>query len=389
MVLDASIVGLGKVGLTRDATAPAIELARRAVLAASKDAGLRLDAVDGLLICRTSAATDAVLGLDLQRSLGLRDLKLLQVVLCEGASSISAIQTAALAVTAGVATTVACVFADTPVVPGQPARSGFGRLKTTTGVEGLRYSAGLFGGAATYALSAQRYLAQYGVDEEYLAGVATSTRAWAELSPEAMFRSPLTRESYFAARYIAEPLRLYDCAIPVNGAVAVIVTTRSRAADLEQPVVHILAAAQGHPGLPDRSGFDRAIVSGGQVAAAAMYEQSGIHAPDITACQLYDAFSICPLLSLEAYGFAAAGTAGELFRDGSTRPGGRLPVNTGGGHLSGYYLQGMTPVAEAVTQARGQAGDRQVTADTILVTNDGGRFDYHAGMILGTAGQWS
>lgn len=64
-----------------------------------------------------------------------------------------------------------------------------------------------------------------------------------------------------------------------------------------------------------------------------------------------------------------------------------MPINTGGGHLSGYYLQGMTPVAEAVIQARGQAGDRQVPGiRRILVTNDGGRFDYHIGMILGTTG---
>jgi hypothetical protein len=64
-----------------------------------------------------------------------------------------------------------------------------------------------------------------------------------------------------------------------------------------------------------------------------------------------------------------------------------MAINTGGGHLSGYYLQGMTPVAEAITQARGEAGVRQcANTNIILVTNDGGRFDYHAAMILGSAG---
>lgn len=67
-----------------------------------------------------------------------------------------------------------------------------------------------------------------------------------------------------------------------------------------------------------------------------------------------------------------------------------MPINTGGGHLSGYYLQGMTPVVEAVLQARGAAGERQCKrAGTILVTNDGGRLDYHAGMIFGASEHWT
>ena len=91
-------------------------------------------------------------------------------------------------------------------------------------------------------------------------------------------------------------------------------------------------------------------------------------------------------MTLEAYGFYPSGEARQAYADGRAAPGGRLPINTGGGHLSGYYLQGMTPVAEAVMQLRGAAGERQVPhARTALVTNDGGRFDYHLGMILGAA----
>lgn len=385
--LDASIVGLGRAGLTREDARPAAELARQAVLGAVADAGLPLKAVDGLVICRTSAATDSVLGLDLQRSLGLRDLRLNRIALCEGASALAAIQTAALSVSAGLADVVACVFADTPVTPGQPMRSNFGRLKTGSGMEGLRYTAGLFGGAAVYALSARRYLDLHGLDETVLADVAITTRAWAALNPEASFRKPLTREAYLAARYIAEPLRLFDCAAPVNGAACVIVSRRDRAADGAQPAVRILATAEGHPGVPDRAGFDRQLTHGGAIAGPAMFAASGLTVADIDQCQFYDAFTILPLLTLEAYGFHAAGEACRAYAAGAAAPGGAgMPINTGGGHLSGYYLQGMTPVIEAVLQARGAAGERQcANARTILVTNDGGRFDYHAGMILGAA----
>lgn len=388
--LDAAIVGLGQVGLTRTETRPAAELARQAVIAAANDAGISMKAIDGLIVCRSGGANDAVVGLDLQRALGLRDLKLNRIVLCEGAGALAAIHTAALAVATRMASHIACVFADAPITPGTQMRAAFGRQKTGTGMEGLRYTAGLFGGAAMYALSAQRYLALHRLGEEVLGDVAITSRAWAALNPEASYRQPLTGDDYFAARYVAEPLRLFDCAAPVNGAIAVVVTTRSRAADGAQPAVPILAHAEGHPGTPDRHGFDRALTHGGATAGRAMFDATGLTTADIDICQFYDAFSIMPLLALESYGFHPPGEARNAYADGAAGPGGSgMPINTGGGHLSGYYLQGMTPVAEAVLQARGAAGERQCKrSGTILVTNDGGRLDYHAGMILGSAERW-
>jgi acetyl-CoA acetyltransferase len=388
--LDAAIAGLGTAGLTRTDTRSAAEMARVAVIAAATDAAIETASIDGLVLCRSGGAGDAVLGLDLQRALGLRDLKLNRITLCEGASALAAIQTAALAVSTGMANCVACVFADAPVTPGTQMRAAFGRQKTSTGMEGLRYTAGLFGGAAVNALSARRYLAIHDLDERVLADVAITSRTWATRNPEASYRKPLTYEDYFAARYIAEPFRLFDCAAPVNGAVAVIVTTRARAADGAQPAVPILAYAEGHPGTPDRHGFDRALTHGGVIAARTIFGQTGLSSADIDICELYDAFTIMPLRALEAYGFYPAGEAIRAYANGAAGPGGDgMPINTGGGHLSGYYLQGMTPVAEAVVQARGAAGERQCAkADTILVTNEGGRLDYHAGMILGSAAQW-
>lgn len=388
MALAAAISGLGLAGLTRDTFQSAAELARQAVVAAAKDAGIATSAIDGLVIARTSAAGDSVLGLDLQRALGLHDLALNRITLCEGASALAAIQLAALAVTCGLATTVACVFADAPLLPGNKAGAAFGRLKTSVGMEGLRYSAGLFGGAAVYALSAARYLAVHGRDETVLADVAITTRRWAALNPQAVYRKPLSYEDYFNARSIAEPLRLFDCSAPVNGGIAVIVTTPERAADGAQPPIAILASADGHPGVPDRAGHDRSLTHGGAIAARVLFGQTGLAPADIDMCQFYDAFSIIPLLTLEAYGFLPCGEARQAYANGAAGPGGSgMPINTGGGHLSGYYLQGMTPVAEAIIQARGQAGERQVPGvRRVLVTNDGGRFDYHIGMILGAHG---
>lgn len=104
---------------------------------------------------------------------------------------------------------------------------------------------------------------------------------------------------------------------------------------------------------------------------------------DIDVVQLYDPFSVVTLALLEGYGFCAPGEAGKLVRAGETAPGGSMPTNTGGGQLSGFYLQGMTPLAEAVIQLRGAGGDRQVPdASTALVAGIGGRIDHHAFLVL-------
>lgn len=386
MALAAAISGLGLAGLTRDTFLPAGELARQAVHAAAADAGISPSEIDGLVICRTSAAGDAVLGLDLQRALGLRDLRLNRITLCEGASALAAIQLAAMAVTTGMASTIACVFADAPLTQGKQTGAAFGRIKTSKGLEGLRYSAGLFGGAAVYAMSAARYLDLHKLDESVLADVAITSRHWATLNPNAIYRKPLSHDDYFSARPVAEPLRLFDCSAPVNGGIALIITTPERARDGAQPGLPIIAMAEGHPGTPDRAGFDRLLTHGGSLAAKTLFSQTGLAPADIDMCQIYDAFTILPLLTLEAYGFHASGEARNAYANGAAAPGGSgMPINTGGGQLSGYYLQGMTPLAEAVIQARRQAGERQVRdVKRILVTNDGGRFDYHIGMILGS-----
>ena len=102
--------------------------------------------------------------------------------------------------------------------------------------------------------------------------------------------------------------------------------------------------------------------------------------------ELYDPFTIVALCLLEEYGLCEPGGAGEFVRGGAIAPGGKLPLNTGGGQLSGFYLQGMTPLAEAIIQLRGTGADRQVPgAQTALVTGIGGRADHHEALVLARA----
>jgi len=109
---------------------------------------------------------------------------------------------------------------------------------------------------------------------------------------------------------------------------------------------------------------------------------AGIHAADIDFCEIYDAFTYSTIVALEDYGFCPKGEGGPFVQEGHIAPGGTLPVNTGGGHLSGYYLQGVTPLSEGVMQLRNEAGTRQIKKnDLALITGSGGRLEYTACLV--------
>ena len=107
---------------------------------------------------------------------------------------------------------------------------------------------------------------------------------------------------------------------------------------------------------------------------------------DIGVVELYDCYTFTVLVTLEDYGFCPKGEGGPFVASGILGPEGKLKLNTGGGELSGYYLWGMTPLSEAVIQARGQAGERQVANhDLVLVSGNGGILDHHSTLVLGTS----
>ena len=161
-----------------------------------------------------------------------------------------------------------------------------------------------------------------------------------------------------------------------------IVTSAERAASLAQPPVHLLGWAQAHPG---RSRETFGLVSGAATAGPEALAMAGVGIADVDVAELYDCYSYTVVITLEDYGFCAKGDGGLFAASGVLGPGGKLALNTGGGELSGYYLWGMTPLSEAVIQARGQAGARQVEQhDVVLVSGNGGVLDHHATLVLGT-----
>lgn len=374
-----AIAGLGITPMGRIYGRNAASFAAEAIDLACADAGLGRSDIDGLLINSPGA-----LGPFLQWTLGLRDLKLLSEIQQYGSSASAMIQYAGMAVASGMASVVACVFADAPLQEGVGAGASYAaRRPAAKGVGGITAAAGYGGANPRYAMAARRHMQTYGTTTEQFGAVAVAQRQWATMNPLAQLREPMTLEDHRNSRWIAEPLRLLDCCLVSNGGVAVLVTTPERAADLAQPPVHVLGWGQAHPGTTQERGSKFGLQSGAVSSSKTAFGMAGITVDDVDVLELYDCYTYTVIVSLEDYGFCAKGEGGPLAASGALAPGGRLPTNTGGGELSAYYMWGMTPLSEGIIQARGQGGERQVPdAEVVLVSGNGGILDFHSTLVL-------
>lgn len=379
-----AIAGLGMTSMGRDFShSDPLSFAADAVIRALTDAGLEREALDGLLLSPGAVPQDQINGpFALQQMLGLRNLRLTASMIAGGAGAGAMVAHAAQAIAAGMASTVACVFADSPIRP--PSANASGRSgESFARAQGLNASYGYFGAPAGYAMVARAHMNRYGTTQDQLAAIALAQRQWANLNPQAQFyERPLTLEEYHSSRWIAAPLHLYDCCLVTNGGICVIVTAAERARDMKQPPVYVLGMGQGHPGGDPAE----TLACGATIAKRSAFSMAGVELSDIDLVQLYDCFTITVLISLEAYGFCAEGEGGPFVAGGRLGPHGTLPLNTGGGQLSAYYMWGMTPLSEAVIQVRGQGGKRQVPKHELcLVSGNGGILSTHSTLVLGAS----
>lgn len=386
-VQPTAIVGLGVSELSRQFVAHAGRLARDSIVAALADAGLSVDTLDGLLINMSPVAgrdVHDVFGLTLQQALGIQQLRFISVVESEGASVGTMLRVADMWIREEGLRAVACVFADTPILPRRGGSQAFSKgTAGFSGVEGLDEVYGVFGAPVQYALMASRYLHETGGTEHDLANVTRSNRQWAAINPAAFQRQVLTIDEYLATRYVSTPLRLVDCAFPVNGSAAVVVASSAVAAGTRAMPVVVSGRGQGHSpaGWQPASSFagTTAARRAGDIAFAA----AGMDRGDVDVVEIYDPFSFVAPLLLEEYGFCESGSAWSLYATGATAPGGARPVNTGGGQTASHYLQGMTPLLEGLRQLRGEADDRQVEGvDVAFVSMCGGLLEQHSCLLM-------
>lgn len=373
----ASIVGVGASRQGKLPGSTSLGLGREAFVAALDDAGLHKAEVDGLLTMPGSSSPEGAKHyLALGELLGLNP-KVTGSLNMGGATAGALIQQAALAIDAGMASVVACVFGDA-------ARTGGSRFDAAQGAAVSWGGWGFFGNAANSALGAARHMALYGTTSEQLGWVAVNGRRNASMNPAAVMRDPITIEDHQSSRLIVEPLHLLDCCLITDGGVCVIVAAPDRARHLRKPPVDIWGMGQGHT-LQTFEKEDWWYLPHQADAINHAYDMARIGPADIDVAQLYDNFTFSVLLWLEHAGFCKPGESGPYVEGGERIAiGGELPVNTAGGNLSESYMQGWLHVVEAVRQLRGECGERQVDgAEVSLVTGRGMTLNTASALVLG------
>lgn len=370
-----AVAGVGTFGMGSTPGWTAMEMMQRAALKAVEDAGLSLEQIDGLC---AGSLHHFFPSLSAAEQLGICP-RWSDSDSVGGSSFMNHVMNAAAAMHAGLCENVLIVY-------GSNARSSRdlnGLVETPDSEEPWEPLVPLSG----YALAASRYLHDYGLTREALGHVHISARKWAQLNPDAALKDPFTMDDYFGAPMIATPFGRYDCCLLSDGAAAVVLTKADRATELPKPPVYVLGggAAHWHREIAQMPNFT---TTAAIESSRRAYEMAGLRPKDIDVVQLYDAFTLNVLLFLEDLGFAEKGEAAELVASGEIAPGGSLPVNTNGGGLCCVHpgMYGLFCIIEAVTQLRGEAGQRQIAgAKTAVAHGNGGTLSHQATLVLGAA----
>jgi acetyl-CoA acetyltransferase len=374
----AIISGVGQSQVGRRIGRHGLDLTIDACLAAIADAGLTRDDIDGLASYPGEMARPA--GFSGPGTPTVQDALRLELgwhsAGPEGPAQLAAVINAAMAVANGLANHVLVYRTVTEAsAQGGGGRGGIdpGGAKGVGGWLQWLLPYGAYSAANWAALYAHRHFHTYGTTREHLGAVAVTARRHAGLNPSAVYRDPMSLNDYLAARMISTPLGLYDCDAPCDGATAVVVSRADAASDLPNPAVGIEAVGTAIRGRPSWDQWDDLTTMAARDAAAQLWTRTDLSPADVDVAQLYDGFSIITLIWLEALGFCDKGEAGP-FVEGGERIAldGELPLNTGGGQLSGGRLHGYGLLHEGVLQLRGQAGERQAGAPEVGVVAAGG-----------------
>ncbi len=366
-----AVAGIGQTEFGKGLADTELSLACQAVSIALDDAGVAPSEVDGI----ASYTMEPNREIDVARNVGLGDVTWFSQVGYGGGAGCGVVGQAAMAVATGQCTVaVAWRARKRAAATSRPWAQAHARLSDNS-----QWSRpfGVLRPVDEIAMLTRRYMHEYGGTRDHLANVALAFRKHAARNPAStMGHKPMTRADYMSARWISEPLCLFDNCLETDGALAVVIVSAERARDLKQPPVYIHAFAQGLP--PQHQTMtnyfnDDPLRGPAWTAAERMWAMADVTPADVKVAQLYDAFSPLIILSLEGYGFCERGEGGPFTDDGNIEwPNGRLPVNTSGGGMSEAYVHGFNLVLEGARQIRGTSTAQVEGADVSLVTSGEG-----------------
>lgn len=367
----ASIVGVGMAGPTRSADRSPLDLTLDAAFDALRDAGLKVQDIDGLSSWPGMSTTPGMAPVSLREMKEALNLKLNWLCASpEAPGQLSAVMNAVMAVATGQARHVLCYrtlsqYTEQVRARGKPAAtSSSGGPRPAARVAGLMSWLRPFNGlsaAHPIALMAARYMHEFGLTREQLGAIAVNGRRNAMLNPRALYRDPLSLDDYLRARMVSDPLCLYDCDAPIDGASVIIVSSGEAARELRKAPLRIEAMSGALHGRYSWDQFEDLTAMAARDAGRRLWERTDLRPGDVDVANLYDGFSILTLIWLESLGFCGRGEAGA-FVEGGHRIGlqGELPLNTGGGQLSAGRLHGFGLLIESCLQLWGEGGERQV-----------------------------
>jgi acetyl-CoA acetyltransferase/uncharacterized OB-fold protein len=371
----ASVIsGIGRSAIGRRLMRDPLSLCVDACLAAVEDAGLTLDDIDGL----STYPSTSMMGMGEGGTTAVEEALRLHPTWHNGGGDLpgpgGSVIAAMLAVAAGLCRHVLCfrtVWESTYATLGL---QGGGGLRVSGPMQEHRLPFGAMSASNWIGMNANQYLHRYGATRELLGHIALNDRANAARNPVAIYRDPMTMDDYLSARPITSPFGLYDCDVPCDASIAVIVSAADVAADLPKTAIRIDAVGSQ---ILERVSWDQDTVTHepqvlGQ--SAHLWTRTSLTPADVDLALLYDGFTFNAISWLEALGFCGLGEAKDWIDGGrSIALDGELPVNPHGGQLSEGRTHGFGFLYEAVAQLRHEADERQVAdARTAVVTSGGG-----------------
>jgi len=369
----AVLSGIGRSALGRRLMVDPLSLTVDACLQAVADAGLTLDDIDGL-----STYPGAVgMGMSEGGATAVEEALRLHPTWINGGGDIpgpgGALIAAMLAVAGGLCRHVLCFRTvwESTYATLRLGGAGGGRA---SGWQQWRAPYGAMSAANWIGMNANQYLTRYGSTREMLGYIALNGRANAGRNPAAIYRDPMTMDDYLSARPITTPFGLYDCDVPCDASIAVVVSDASVAQDLPKSAIRVEAVGTQ---ILERVSWDQGTITHepqvlGQ--SAHLWTRTSLRPDDIDVAFLYDGFTFNAISWLEGLGFCGFGEAQDWLDHGRRIAlDGDVPVNPHGGQLSEGRTHGFGFIYEAVTQLRGEADARQVAdASTAVVTSGGG-----------------
>lgn len=224
-------------------------------------------------------------------------------------------------------------------------------------------------------LTARAYLEKHEAPRESLAQVAVKNHKHGVDNPHAQFQKEVDLTTVLESPMVADPLRLYDFCPISDGSSALLLCREDLASDFvdEYAIISGIDGATDTHVVHERSEptVMEAVVDSGEGA----FGMADLAPEDIDIAELHDMFTILEFLQMEGLGFAAIGNAWKRVQAGETQRDGILPINTSGGLKSkGHPLgaSGVAQIYELHRQLIGDAGPRQVPAETALACNVGG-----------------